>query len=130
MSRYDKYDPISGGFRAPLAVDWLKADEGTPFGVSLDANGRVVKGTAGQTGLVGVLVVDLTQGTIQNKLAGDIVDVMTAGEIVENVGLIAGELYGSAVDGTIAPTAGNLAVGHTVEAARLIVRVTKGALPV
>ena len=130
MSRYDKYDPISGGFRAPLAVDWLKADEGTPFGVSLDANGRVVKGTAGQTGLVGVLVVDLTQGTIQNKLAGDIVDVMTAGEIVECVGLIAGERYGSAADGAIAPTAGNLAVGHTVEAARLIVRVTKGALPV
>ncbi len=125
MARYDKYDPISGGFRAALAADWLKADEGVPLAVSLDANGRVVKGTAGQSGLVGVLVVDKTQGTIKHKLAGDIVDVMTAGEIVDVEGLVAGQKYYGATGGAIGATGG--AVGHTVEATRLVVRVTKGA---
>lgn len=126
-ARYDKVDPISGGFRAALAADWAKADEGIPFGVSLDANGRVVKGTAGQSGLVGILVVDRTaSATIKHKLAGDIVDVMTAGEIVDvdSPVLAAGTKYRVAAAGTISVVGTDRSVGHTVEATRLIVRVT------
>lgn len=43
MARYDKYDPLSGGFRALLAPGWAVADE-TPVGVGLDTSGRVVAG--------------------------------------------------------------------------------------
>lgn len=130
MARYDKYDPISGGFRAELAADWAKADEGIPFAVSLDANGRVVKGTAGQSGLVGVVVVDKTVSTSPHLKAGDVVDVMTAGEIVDVVSpaLAAGIAVYAASNGALsAGASGNLAVGHTVKATRLVVRVTKGA---
>ena len=56
MARYDKYDPISGGFRAPLAAN-LTLTNGNfgPKAVSLNSSGKVVVGTAGTTGLVGIL---------------------------------------------------------------------------
>ena len=76
MSRYDKYEPDGGGFRAPLAAAILAADGGRAYGVGLDTSGRVVLG-AGNTGIIGVLV---AHGA---KNAGDIVDVMTDGEIAE-----------------------------------------------
>lgn len=119
MGRYDKYDPIAGGFRAPLAAD--RDTNETPIGVGLDANGRVVAG-AGNSGIVGVLI------NTRDMNAGDIVDVMTHGEIVE-AGLVAGTTYYAAdADGTLGtagPAAGVNAtrVGHTVEADRLVVRV-------
>lgn len=115
MARYDKYDPISGGFRAPLAADVEAENVGVPLGVSLDAQGRVVVGTGGQSGGVGVYVAD------SKKLAGDIADVMTAGEIVDVEGLAAGTTVAAAADGTIGAGAG-FRVGHTVEADRLVVR--------
>jgi hypothetical protein len=123
MARYDKYDPISGGFRAALAADWLLATAGIPTAVALDANGRVIKVTAVDTAL-GVLVIDGA------KSAGDIVDVMTSGEIVECTGLAAGTAYWSKADATleaVVPAAGvnKVRVGHTVEAARLVVRVQR-----
>jgi hypothetical protein len=122
MARYDKYNPVSGGFRAPLAAAWT-TDIATPIGVTLDGNGRVVKVSAGDTAR-GVLVVDSA------KAAGDVVDVMTAGEIVDCTGLAAGTDYFTAADGTLAnvfPAAGvnKIHVGHTVEASRLVVRVQK-----
>lgn len=122
MARYDKYDPISGGFRAPLDADWGAALVGVPTGVGLNANGRIVAG-AGNTGVLGVLVVN------EPKSAGDVVDPMTDGEIVDVDGLAAGTNYFAAgADGTLgagAPAAGTNAtrVGHTVEATRLVVRV-------
>lgn len=85
MARYDKYEPFAGGFRAALAADFgytggvpdrNHADLGQPFAVGLNANGLLVKG-AGVTGIKGVMIVDLP------KMAGDVVDVMTAGEILE-----------------------------------------------
>jgi len=121
LGRYDKYDPKAGGFRAPLAADFAVGNIKTVFGVGLDANGRVVMG-AGNSGIVGVLV--LTQA----KSAGDIVDVMTNGEITD-AALVAGTAYYAAtadgVLGTTAPAAGDNAVrvGHTVEADRLVIRV-------
>jgi hypothetical protein len=122
-ARYDKYDPISGGFRAPLNADWLDADVGIPFAVGLNASGKVVKG-AGQTGVRGVLVID----KIGFK-ANDIVDCMTSGEIVDITSptLVAGQKYGgvnaSGVIGAAGAGAG-FEVGFTVEATRLIVRVS------
>jgi hypothetical protein len=82
VARYDKYDPISGGFRAALAADWAIGDVAVPRAITLDGNGRVIKVAAADTAKA-VLVID------QIKSAGDIVDCMTHGEIVE-VGLAAG----------------------------------------
>ena len=122
MARYDKYDPISGGFRAPLAAAWGSSDVGKPTAVTLDGNGRVVKVAAVDTA-EGVLVID------SPKAAGDIVDVMTAGEIV-GVALAAGTVYYSAANSTLATTApaagaNMVKIGRTVEADRLVVRVQK-----
>lgn len=120
MARYDKYEPRAGGFRAKLAADFTtEADFEVPFGVGIDANGRAVIGT-GNTGFAGVMIL------ADAKLAGDVVDIMTNGEIVE-AGLTAGSSYRAlAADGTLATggtaAAGDRDVGFTVEADRLIVR--------
>lgn len=120
--RYDKYDPISGGFRAPLDADVDAAD--TPLGVGLNSDGEVVAG-AGNTGVVGVLWISV------DKKAGDKVDVMTAGEMVEMEGLTAGTVItANTTTGVIDETAASatqVPIGYTVEASRLIVR--KGAAP-
>lgn len=139
MSRYDKYDPVSGGFRAPLAAAWTATsgpssvtDLNRILVVGLNASGQVIKAT---TALLarGILI-------IHNRpmAAGDVVDVMTDGEVVE---LAAADLQAATtpVAGTEyifeatasrlaaeagAPTAGTnfFRVGHTVEATRLVVR--------
>lgn len=118
MSRYDKYDPTDGGFRAPLAAATVAGQEWVAKAVGLDASGRVVLG-AGNTGIIGVYV---PHGL---KAAGDIVDVMTEGEIVEMTGQTAGTVVSAAVaDGTLgAAGVGKPKVGFTVEATRLVVRV-------
>lgn len=119
MARYDKYDPVSGGTRAPLAADLSKTSGGNPIGVGLDVNGRVVPG-AGQTGIIGCLC------TTKDMKAGDIVDVMTAGDIVEMTGVAAGSVVTAdtttgALD-DVAASATKTPVGFTVEATRLVVR--------
>lgn len=115
MSRYDKYDPISGGFRAPLAAPVNTV--GVPLGVGLDANGRAVVG-GGNSGVIAVLVVD------KAKAAGDVVDCMTAGEIVDVEGLAAGTVhYADATDGSVGVDVTDVRIGHTAEASRLVVRV-------
>lgn len=117
-----------------------------PIGVGLDANGRVVAG-AGNTGLMGVLVKRMPVGAVAGSatitpitapgaLAGDIVDVMTDGEITD-VSLVAGTAYwadvttgvlaagqaGGAKPGSgTGSGAGSKQVGWTVEATRLVVR--------
>lgn len=125
MARYDKYDPYDGGFRAPLAAAIADADSHKIYGVGLDSSGRVVLG-GGQTGIVGALV---AHGA---KNAGDIVDVMTDGEIVEatlndGTALAAGtKYYGVTADGSIGTTAtSNVQLGFTVEATRLVVRASR-----
>ena len=126
MARYDKYDPTDGGFRAPLAAD-LPATEntgnGNPIGVGLDNAGRVVLTNGNLDQLAGVLC------TTKDMKAGDIVDVMTDGEIVEMAGVGAGVVItganaGGKLDAT-APGAGRTRMGVTVEATRLIVRVAR-----
>jgi len=135
--RYDKYNPIGGGFRARLNADLTVDAEGSTGVkvVSLNASGRVVIGTAGQSGFVGVMVKNVpfspslgsTAGSAQIAVpiggrAGDVVDIMKAGEIVDCAGLAAGTRYYAKSDGTLSTTASDGAyVGHTVEATRLIV---------
>lgn len=123
MARYDKYDPKVGGFRGALAADWLPADIDKMVGVGLNATGEIVKG-GGTTGVIGVLI--LTKA----RKAGEIVDTMTAGEIVEVAGT-AGRVYASNAAGvvavvatpSVAAPAGGARIGHTVEGDRLVVRV-------
>jgi hypothetical protein len=116
MSVIDKYDPISGGFRAPLNAAYGTAE--VALGVSLNASGRVVAGGAGQSGFVGVICMGRAMA------AGEIVDVMTDGELVEVPTIPAGtKVYADAVTGALTATAtANTYVGHTVEAGRLVVR--------
>lgn len=128
MGRYDKYDPKVGGFRATLAADFPAASVEKVLGVGLDSNGRVVVG-AGQTGVLGLLV--LTKA----RKAGEVVDIMTSGEIVEfgpsDAESVPGTDFGDAgtvyycdANGLVTDTNadGSLRVGHTVEGQRLIVR--------
>lgn len=136
MARYDKYEPLSGGFRAPLSIDWPSADLNKIVPVSLNASGKVVKGTGGQSGLVGIVCLTGYQTTPLGtwtglRYANDIVDVMQDGEVVELTGLIAGQRYFAAADGnSLVPASGTITglqlVGWTVEATRMIVRVQSG----
>lgn len=119
MARYDKYDPISGGFRARLAASLDASQAGKLLGVGLDANGRVAVGGS-NSGVVGVLVID------GPKAVGDVVDVMTDGEVVDCAGLVAGTVYfAAAADGAVSVTNTGTRLGHTAEASRLVVRVAR-----
>lgn len=134
MARYDQVEPHVGIVRAPLAADLTIPADGEfgPVGVSLDANGRVVVGTAGQSGYAGVLVKNLptipagrfTSGQVINNWmgarAGDVVDIMTQGQILDT-NLPAGSPIYAAADGTLSTTVGGVKVGYTVEAGRLVV---------
>lgn len=117
-ARYDKYEPKAGGFRAALNADTVKTT-GLPLGVGLNTSGKVVVG-AGNTGVLGVIVL------VKDMKAGDIVDVMTGGEVVDCTGLTAGTVYTAntttGVLSNAAASATQTPVGYTVEAARLIVR--------
>lgn len=121
MARIDKYQPVAGGFRAPLNAALTGAV--APMGVGINASGRVVLG-AGQTGIVGVICSPF------NKGAGDIIDVMTNGELVEFGGAAGTKYTANTTTGVISTGAAGAtqkSVGVTVEADRLIVRVTMEA---
>ncbi len=144
MARYDKYDPISGGFRAKLNAD-LSADangEAGPLGVTLNSSGRVVIG--GGTGTqVGLLVKNAArQGPAQysttpygspnpaaspGQKAGDVVDIMTSGEIVGLSALAftpGATIYTDNTTGALTATVGtNTKVGFMIDADRLVVRI-------
>ena len=137
MARYDQVEPHVGIVRAPLAANLTLDAHGEfgPIAVSLDANGRVVVGTEGQSGFVGVLVKNVpvvpagrfTAAQVVNNWmgarAGDVVDIMTQGQILEVTGLAAGSaIYAVPATGVLTTTAsGNVRVGFTVEAGRLVV---------
>lgn len=127
MARFDKYEPHVGGFRARLNADWLDADVGKIIAVSLNANGRIVKGNpVGSSGLKGVVALGMA------RKAGHPVDVMQFGEILDVVDDdVAGTLgaglnvfaLGTTAAGTLTLTAtSNVYVGHMVEIDRLVVR--------
>lgn len=135
-ARYEQVEPHIGIVRAPLAAN-LTFDGNGEFGpkaVSLDVNGRVVVGTAGTSGYAGVLVKNVpivpagrftAAQTVNNWMggrAGDVVDIMTQGQIVNVPGLAAGVAVYAAADGSLTTTVGtNPKVGYMVEAGRLVV---------
>lgn len=146
MPTYDLYEPIAGGFRAKLNAA-LTLTNGSFLGaVSLNASGRVVVGTAGQSGLIGVVLKNVARGpitqwntTIQGTPnpnapiganAGDVVDVMTAGRItgLDKTAFPAGSKVYTNAAGVLSTTsaAGSIIVGFTVEAGVLIVRTAPG----
>ncbi len=116
MARIDKYDPVSGGFRARLNANYTGA--AAPLAVGLNSSGRIVAG-AGQTGIVGVVC------SPRDHAAGDPLDVMTSGELVEFSGAAATVYTANTTTGVIsnaAASATQVPIGFTVEATRLIVR--------
>ena len=127
MARFDKYNPVSGGFRARLNWAPVASEVGDVIAVSLDANGKVVK-AASAAATKGVVCMD------ELLAQGDMVDVMTQGEIVDVAAsgdnitspTAGADLYAAAGGGFgAAPAAGanGVRVGYFVEAWRLIVRV-------
>lgn len=124
MARYDKYEPMGGGFRAKLAADFTTtSDFEKVWAVSINTSGlAVLKGAITAANLRGVVVIT------GKKYAGDVIDIMTDGEIVElnTPSVIATPgvtMYAAAADGALTATAtSNFAIGFTVEAERLIVR--------
>lgn len=137
MARYDQVEPHVGIVRAPLAADLTIPASGEfgPIAVSLDTNGRVVVGTEGKSGFVGVLVKNVpvipagrfSAAQVVNHWmgarAGDVVDIMIQGQIVDVPSLTAGtEIYAVPATGALTVTAtDNVRVGFTVEAGRLVV---------
>ena len=117
MARIDKYEPLSGGHRAPLGFQLVAADLEKPIPVGLNASGRVVRG-AGNTGVIGVLVLT------QIKNLGDIVDVMQDGELVDCVGVgPAGTRLFASAAGVVSTTNTGTPLGYMIEADRFCVRV-------
>lgn len=136
MARYDQVEPHVGIVRVPLDDDLTFSAKGEfgPVGVSINSNGRLEIGNVGSTKIIGVLVknIAVTPGGLLGTTiplggwmggkAGDIVDVMVAGQILDT-GLPAGSLiYAATATGVLSTTNTGTPVGFTVEAGRLVVR--------
>ena len=125
--RIDKSDPKVGSFRAGLAADILDADIDKVWFYGLNSSGLAVKG-AGATGGLGVVI-----RTTKRELAGDIIDIHTAGELypfVTTAGVagIPGTKYYGHADGTIdAVATAGFYVGCVTSDGRLILRVQEPA---
>jgi hypothetical protein len=130
MARYDKYNPVSGGFRARLGWTPVAAEVGDVIAVTINGSGKVVKTTAATDVVEGVVCLS----SLLNL--DDVVDVMTGGEIVDvtandNVtGAAAGAVVYAGASGAInttAPAAGvnGTKVGRFIEAWRLVVRLNR-----
>lgn len=124
MSRFDKYEGRTGGFRAPLLAAIGSADVGKIFAVSIGTDGRAAIGGAAETAVSGLIC------AVRPMAAGEPIDVMTAGEI-EEATMTAGTAFtlGAPVfahlSGIVDNTSGSgVPVGITVaRATRLVVRV-------
>lgn len=145
MSRYDKYDPISGGFRVPANAAWTATsgpssvtDLNRILVVGVNSSGRMIKATSVATAS-GIFIAHVSP-----IAAGDVIDVMTHGEVVEISGAdmqsgtapTAGQkLWFDATASRLTatgPTAGvaGFYVGQVIEAGRLVVRCQNLAVPV
>lgn len=139
MPTYDQVEPHVGIVRAPLAANLTVPSNGEfgPIAVSLDANGRVVVGTEGQSGFAGVLVKNLptvaagrfsAAATINHWMgarAGDVVDIMIQGQILDTALPAGSEIFAVPATGALVANddgaGANVRVGFTVEAGRLVV---------
>lgn len=126
MARIDKYDGVVGGFRARLGWAPVAGELGDVIAVTINGSGVAVKAAAATADGV------VCMSSLLNQ--NDVVDVMTAGEIVDvtdndNItGRATGaEVYAGAAGAiaTGAPAAGanGTRIGKFVENWRLIVRV-------
>ena len=131
MSRYDKYEPRAGGFRAALNAAIAAADVGKIYAVGINGSNRVIRtGIAATADIAGVIC------AVRPMSAGEIIDVMTSGEIVEATTTAGAaftngaKVYGH-TDGNVDSTATTSKyLGQVVEATgsthRIIVRVPLG----
>lgn len=123
MSRYDKYDPYDGGFRARLNAALTSSNVGKIYAVSVNTSGRVVIGGTGLVDLRGFIC------PTEPMPAGAAIDVMTDGEITDatttaGAAFTAGALVYAHADGTVdAVSTSGKACGFTVELDRVVVRV-------
>lgn len=130
MARIDKYDPVSGGFRARLGWAPVAGEVGDIIAVVINGTGLAVKTTDAITADGVVCMSSLLS-------LNDPVDVMTHGEIVD-VSTTADNVTGVAAGATVfantggavfatAPAAGvnGTRIGKFVENWRLIVRVQR-----
>lgn len=124
MSRFDKYAPYAGNFRAKLAVALTSTDVGKMWAVGLNASGQVTM-TNPASGILGVIC------AVRPMAIGEPIDVMTRGEIADftlqnGSAAAAGTRYfGAVADGTWSTTNTGTHLGWTVEATRFIVHVTR-----
>lgn len=105
MARFDKYDGMTGGFRAKLNAALTSANVGKVYGVSLNTSGRVVIGGTAAADVVGVIC------PTKAMAAGDTIDVMTSGEIEEFVYTAGGAA--AAGDRAYSATTGDLSTTNT-----------------
>lgn len=123
-SRFDKYDGMVGGFRAPLnaALSATGDDTGKIQAVSINASGKVVIGGAAETAIIGVICPTRVMG------ANEPIDVMTSGEIVGAVktagtAWAAGDLVYAHLAGTVdAVSAAGKVIGKMLTTTHMVVR--------
>lgn len=116
MARFDHVDSTIGMARATLKSNVNAADYDKVLAVGLDATGLAELKVPSNSGFVGVTIVDKTK-----RRAGQRIDIMSDGEIVECTGLAAGTKYYVQADGSISAVRSAIYVGYTVEADRLVV---------
>lgn len=130
MARIDKYNPVSGGFRARLGFAPVAGEVGDIIGVTINSSGLVVKASATDADGVICLSSLLAQGDVVDVMThGEIVDVAASGEGVTTPAAGA-DVYAAASGAltTTAPTpagTNGVRIGNFVEAWRLVVRVQK-----
>lgn len=133
MARIDKGDPMASTFRVDVATDFPDDGIGKLYGWGLDSSGKAVIG-AGQSGIVGVWVINDKPGRVGPLREVPRIDLMRAGCVTDfgptsgipgvNFGN-AGTRYYSDASGNISDTEapGSVYVGTTVEPDRLEVNV-------
>lgn len=127
MARYDKYDPINGGFRATIAADYPDSLLGAIVGVGMNSAGQLVVG-AGQTGIIGVLVLTQKPGRVGPQREVSVVDVMQMG-CVTDFGPTSGTPgvnYGAAGTPYYSDSAGNISSAATQSAQQQLTIVATG----
>lgn len=123
MSRIDKYDPVSGGFRAPLNALIAASDVGKIFAVAINTSGKVIRtGLGAETAIMGVIC------PVRAMSANEPIDVMTHGEMIDvtmtsGSAFTAGALVYGHADGTVdnTATAGKI-IAKMVQLDRMVVR--------
>jgi hypothetical protein len=131
LSRFDKYDPVSGGFRGRLNAAIAAADVGKIFAVAVNGSNRVIRTAIAATADISGVIC-----AVRPMAAGEMIDVMTAGEIedaTETAGTAftdGAKVYGH-TDGTVDDTATTSKyIGQIVATGtggrRLVVRVPLG----